>query len=50
MGVERLLSVITNLQSRREKFVTFRDEQDKIVRQRLEAEQNEKARADALLH
>jgi hypothetical protein len=50
MGVERLLSVIANLPSRREKFVTFRDEQDKIVRQRLEAEQNEKARADALLH
>jgi hypothetical protein len=50
MGVERLLSVITNLPSRRGKFVVFRDEQDKIVRQRKEAEQNDKARADQLLH
>ncbi len=50
MGVERLLSVITNLPSRREKFVVFRDEQDKIVRQRRETQQNEKARADELLH
>lgn len=50
MGAERLLSVITNLPSRREKFITFRDEQDKIVLQRKEAEQNEKARADQLLH
>jgi hypothetical protein len=50
VGVDRLLSVITNLQSRREKFIAFRDEQDKIVRQRQDAEQNEKARADELLH
>ena len=50
MGVERLLSVITNLPSRREKFVAFRDEQDKIVRQRNEAQQKDKARADELLH
>lgn len=50
IGVERLLSVITNLPSRREKFVAFRDEQEKITRQRREAQQNEKARADELLH
>ncbi len=49
MGVERLLSVITNLPSRREKFVTFRAEQEKIARQHREAQQNEKARADELL-
>jgi hypothetical protein len=50
VGVNRLLYVITNLPSRREKFITFRDEQEKIVRQRSEAQQNEKARADELLH
>jgi len=50
MGVERLLSVITNLPSRRDKFIAFRDEQEKIVRQRNEAQQNDKARADELLH
>jgi hypothetical protein len=50
VGIERLLTVITNLPSRREKFITFRDEQDKIARQRKEAEQNDKARADQLLH
>ena len=50
MGVDRLSSVITNLPSRREKFILFRDEQDKIARQRQEAEQTEKARADNLLH
>jgi hypothetical protein len=50
MGVERLLSVITNLSSRREKFVAFRDEQEKITRQRREAQQSDKARADELLH
>ena len=50
MGVERLLSVMTNLPSRRGKFVAFRDEQDEITRQHREAQQNEKARADELLH
>jgi hypothetical protein len=50
MGVTRLLSVITNLPIRRDKFIAFRDEQEKIVRQRSEAKQNEKARADELLH
>lgn len=50
VGVDRLLSVMTNLQSRREKFIAFRDEQEKIARQRREAQQNEKARADELLH
>lgn len=50
LGVERLSSVITNLPSRRGKFIAFRDEQEKIVRLRSEAQQNEKARADELLH
>ncbi len=50
MGVERLQSVITNLPDRRDKFITFRDEQEKIARQRREAQQNEKARTDELLH
>ena len=50
IGVNRLLSVITNLPSRREKFIAFRDEQEKIIRQRGEAQQNDKARADKLLH
>jgi|GEM_PF-1251208 hypothetical protein len=50
VGVDRLLTVITNLPNRREKFVAFRDEQDKITHKRLEAQQNEKARADELLH
>jgi hypothetical protein len=50
MGVDRLLSVITNLPGRRGKFIAFRDAQNKIARQRREAEQNEKARTDELLH
>ncbi len=50
LGVDRLLVVITNLQSRRDRFNAFRDEQEKIVRQRNEAEKNDKARADELLH
>ncbi len=50
LGIDRLLSVISNLPIRREKFIAFRDEQNKISRQRREAEQNEKARADKLLH
>lgn len=50
MGVERLQLVITNLPDRRGKFISFRDEQEEIARQRREAQQNEKARADELLH
>jgi len=50
VGVERLLTVITNLPSRRDKFIVFRNEQEQIVRQRNEARQNDKTRADALLH
>jgi hypothetical protein len=50
LGVNRLLSVITNLPSRRDKFIAFKAEQEKIVRQRTEAQQNDKVRADQLLH
>jgi hypothetical protein len=50
MGVERLQSVIANLPDRRGKFIAFRDEQEEIARQRREAQQNEKARTDKLLH
>lgn len=54
MGVDRLLSVITNLPDRRTKFITFSDNQHKIAFQRREAQQKErareKARADELLH
>ena len=50
LGVNRLLSVITNLPSRRDKFIAFNAEQEKIVRQRSEAQQNDKVRADQLLH
>jgi len=49
-GVTRLLTILTNLPSRRDKFVAFRDEQEKIVNQRSETQQNDKARADELLH
>ena len=50
VGVKRLSLVITNLPSRREKFVAFRDEQEKIIRLHNEAQQTDKARADELLH
>jgi DNA primase len=48
-GAERMLSVLTNLTSRRRRYLAFREEDARTEAQRREAEAKEKTRADTLL-